>query len=135
MTSPFELGSSDVPRAVRLRTTVLIILVFAATLGQPVATRSASAASGPVPLPPSGKTYFGTYSPPSGSWTQQAQMSEYTQLESGLGRTLDVAHYYYKWGASFPTWRETWHVANGRIPMMSWVTTTPTRSGMARRTR
>jgi beta-mannanase len=47
-------------------------------------------------------------------------MAEYRRLEGALGRKLDVAHYYYNWGAYFPTWRERWHSRNGRIPMISW---------------
>jgi beta-mannanase len=80
----------------------------------------AEGASGPVPLPPTGKVYFGTYSPPTGSWTKEAQKAEYTTLETRLGRGLDIGHYYYQWGAAFPTWRETWHVQSGRIPLISW---------------
>ncbi len=118
MTPPSAIARSVRPTA-RSRTLMLSVLVAVLAVVLPT-TGDARAASGPVPLPPTGKAYFGTYSPPLNSWTQDAQKNEYTQLESKLGRGLDIAHYYYDWAASFPTWRETWHVANGRIPMMSW---------------
>jgi len=119
MSPPSTLGRWVSSGISRRRSSIFAFIVLAMLLPDPLGER-ASAASGPVPLPPSGKAYFGTYSPPLNSWTQDAQKREYTQLEANLGRSLDVAHYYYDWGASFPTWRESWHVANGRIPMMSW---------------
>lgn len=119
MTLSFVSGSIGRSRLARGRVPLLMLTMALLALAQP-AIDDAAAASGPVPLPPPGKVYFGAYSPPSGTWTETEQKNEYTQLETKLGRVLDVAQYYYDWSASFPTWRETWHVQSGRIPMMSW---------------
>jgi beta-mannanase len=99
-----------------------VALTFVTLAYQAATSLPATAVSGKVPLPPTGKAYFGTYSPPSPgkAWTTENQQNEYLNLERSLGRTLDVAQYYYDWSASFPTWRETWHVQSGRIPMISW---------------
>lgn len=95
--------------------TALIWLTVAAP-----AVPGAAAVHDGVPLPRRGTVYFGTYSPPSGSWSREAQQREYLLLEASLGRTLDIGHYYYGWRETFPTWREPWHIRSGRIPMISW---------------
>ncbi len=79
-----------------------------------------SVVAGVVPPPPTGKAYFGSYSPPASDWTKQSQQNEYLRLESQIGRTLDITHYFYQWKDVFPTWREPWHLSSGRIPMISW---------------
>ena len=43
-----------------------------------------------------------------------------TDLEAALGRKADIDHWYEPWGDTFPTWRQPWDFANGRIPMISW---------------
>ncbi len=58
--------------------------------------------------------------PKDGDWTVEGQKRRYSQLESAMGRSFDIGHYFHKWDTSFPTWREEWHVEQGRIPMISW---------------
>lgn len=111
-------SSGRSPRVAAARATCVSLLLCVITAL--VAWPAQAEASGPVPLPPGTSAYFGSYSPPSGIWSRDAQQREYLRLESQLGRTLDIAHYYYGWKESFPTWREPWHVEHGRIPMISW---------------
>jgi beta-mannanase len=47
-------------------------------------------------------------------------MARILNFESQLGRKLDIVHYFYRWGTIFPTWRERWDLAGGRIPLISW---------------
>lgn len=96
------------------------VLVVALSVSNVTARLAWADVSGPVPLPPGTAAYFGSYSPPAGSWSREAQQREYLALESRIGRRLDIGHYYYRWKESFPTWREPWHVQKGRIPMISW---------------
>jgi beta-mannanase len=49
-----------------------------------------------------------------------SQESAVQQLESSMGRSLDVDHVFYQWNQAFPTWRQTWDEQSGRIPMISW---------------
>lgn len=48
---------------------------------------------------------------------EQKQWNDLVKLS---GQTLGIAHTLYAWGQTFPTWRESWHRAKGRIPMISW---------------
>jgi hypothetical protein len=122
---PSRAQSSRSPRATHgTRTAFVAVLVTSSLLFAVAPPASAdptgiAVAPGVVPAPPTG-AYFGSYSPPETDWSMQGQKNEYLNLEAAIDRTLDMAHYYYDWGATFPTWRETWHLDNGRIPMISW---------------
>ena len=98
--------------------TALIVLASAcAQIPRSPAGTSSSTARGT--LPASAGTYFGFYSPQ--AWSSQAGAAAATQAEERyLGRKLDIAHWFYSWGKTFPTWREQYHAASGRIPLISW---------------
>jgi beta-mannanase len=49
-----------------------------------------------------------------------SQESAVQQLESSMGRTLDIDHVFYQWNQAFPTWRQAWDEQSGRTPMISW---------------
>lgn len=49
-----------------------------------------------------------------------AETANWNALETASGRPLDLGHTIYRWGATWPTWRERWHSDNGRLPMVSW---------------
>jgi beta-mannanase len=69
-------------------------------------------------LVPAGRSaYVGTYQPSS---TQVDEIASIGAVETAMGRKEDIAHVFYGFNASFPTWRETWNIQNGRIPMISW---------------
>lgn len=68
-------------------------------------------------VPSSPGAYVGTFQPQT---NQAAETADLNSLEAGMGRKEDIAHAFYGWNETFPTWRETWHIQNGRIPMISW---------------
>ena len=43
-----------------------------------------------------------------------------TTYETDFGRKFDIDNHYYTWDQNFPTWRDRWDIAEGRIPMISW---------------
>ncbi|MDQ6947743.1 MAG: hypothetical protein M3256_16110 [Actinomycetota bacterium] len=76
-----------------------------------------TAAHGTLPAGPG--AYIGAFVAPNGSG-QGAEKSSVEAEERYLGRKLDIAHWFYPWSGVFPTWRESYDIANGRIPMISW---------------
>jgi hypothetical protein len=46
--------------------------------------------------------------------------SAVSQLETKLGRKLDVDSHYYGWTSAFPDWKQSWDAESGRISMVSW---------------
>ena len=64
---------------------------------------------------------LGTWIAPRGTdWTQATQESLWNQRKAAAGRNYDIAHNFYAFTLPFPTWRESWAVSQGRIPMVSW---------------
>lgn len=103
------------------RLSLIFVLVLAVV--SPLSSRwltSANATLSNVPLPASGKAYFGTYTPPTGTWTAVNQRNAYLDLERDIGRTLDIAQLFYRWNGSFPGWWEPWQLDGGRIPLIAW---------------
>ena len=73
-----------------------------------------------IPVPDEG-ALLGVYpKPKDGDWTVEGQKRRYEYLEGVMGRRFDIGHYFHKWDAGVPTWREEWHVEQGRVPMISW---------------
>jgi Glycosyl hydrolase family 26 len=68
---------------------------------------------------PATGTYLGAYVQPEG-WSQQEVMDAIEGREQDMGRTYDVGHLFYQWNANIPTWKESWDLESGRIPMISW---------------
>ena len=85
---------------------------------------------GPAPAPAPGSIRTALLAPASGAWfgyyaqtrtySQEAAKAAVTNLEAATGRTADIDHWYEPWGDTFPTWRQPWDFANGRIPMIAW---------------
>ncbi|HEV7535162.1 MAG TPA: glycosyl hydrolase, partial [Acidimicrobiia bacterium] len=86
--------------------------------GSPTAVPGA-APSGPGA--PAQGALFGVHTKTGGS--ESAQKSGVADLEAKLGRKVAIDHYYRPWTTPFPTTREQWDFANGRIPMISWAKT------------
>lgn len=99
------------------RITLLILLMV--TVGQSVPA-GASSAMHPAALEPSSGALFGAYVKPDVGWDRDDVTEAIEVLESDLVRTLDVDHHYYPWRVPFPSWKEPWDIAAGRIPMISW---------------
>lgn len=107
------------------RATTAALLVFGGALLiglGPLATPSA-AASADSGLAPTNGVLLGAIPAPEVDWTMAGQQAEVLELESQIGRTLPIHHYFYKFDVPFPTWREPWDIAAGRIPMISWART------------
>jgi hypothetical protein len=77
-------------------------------------------ASPPGPLAPPSGALFGAYVKPLTGWSRPDVEVAVQALESALGRTLGIDHHYYRWQLPFPSWKEPWDFAHGRIPMISW---------------
>ena len=69
------------------------------------------------PLVPATGTLLGALLPKVVKATEQ---NEWNQFAADSNSQLDIAHLVYAWGLQVPTWREPWHIAHGRIPMISW---------------
>ncbi|MGH9000453.1 MAG: glycoside hydrolase family 26 protein, partial [Acidimicrobiia bacterium] len=96
----------------------LALLVMSATLPSPPADARAGRPAGP--LVPVDGFYVGAYTKhPDGSGFQR-QQEAVKDLEAELGRRLHIDHHFYDWEKPFPSEREPWDLANGRIPMISW---------------
>jgi hypothetical protein len=70
-------------------------------------------------LAPATGAWFGLYAH-TDVYSQPESQAALTRLEAAVGRTADIDHWYEPWGDVFPTWRQPWDFANGRIPMISW---------------
>ena len=79
----------------------------------------------PLPRPqgrlvPAEGALFGIHTTPDASNAKQPGDLGITAMERDFGRTFDIDNKYYLWDAKFPTWRDTYDVQSGRIPMFSW---------------
>ncbi len=72
------------------------------------------------PAVPATGSYFGMWINPVGDQTKAAVQAKWAEREAAMGRTADIAHSFYPFSTSFPSWRETWHLQHGRTPMISW---------------
>jgi hypothetical protein len=69
--------------------------------------------------PPTG-AHWGAHHKVKNSAPAQDQQLEIETFEAAVGRTLGIDMWYEPWGNAFPKWRETWDLAAGRTPMISW---------------
>jgi hypothetical protein len=74
----------------------------------------------PGSLAPQGGALLGAWITPPGDFTMAGQQGAVTELETQIGRRLDINHHFYSWDKAFPGEEERWDLANGRIPMISW---------------
>lgn len=69
-------------------------------------------------IPEQGALFGAWIKPP--DWSKTGWQNAVDSFESMIGRDLDISHRYFKWDGVFPTWKETWDLQNGRIPMIDW---------------
>jgi|GEM_PF-4851082 len=72
------------------------------------------------PLVPDRGFYVGAYTKSVSGYGQDREQQATTDLESRLGRPLDIDNHYYSFTDVFPSGREQWDIDHGRIPMISW---------------
>jgi hypothetical protein len=102
-----------------LAAVAVALLALLASAGTPPAV--AGGGSRPAgPLVPDSGFYVGAYTKNVSGYGQDREQQATTDLESRLGRTLDIDNHYYSFTDVFPSGREQWDVDNGRIPMISW---------------
>jgi hypothetical protein len=82
----------------------------------------------PLPRPqgrlvPAEGALFGIHTTPDSATAKQPADMGIAAMETAFGRTFDIDNKYYAWDAKFPTWRDTWDLESGRIPMISWMGT------------
>jgi hypothetical protein len=70
-------------------------------------------------LAPAQGALFGLHTIPDQSAKDPTGMG-IVKREQQLGRILDVDNHYYTCDAPVPTFRETWDISQGRIPLVSW---------------
>jgi hypothetical protein len=109
----------------RRAVTALAILSCLCLVGAGVLLLGGRDKAGPVSFPPgslapSGGALLGAWVTPPGDFTRHGRQRAVTQLESEIGRRLDINHHFYNWDKPFPSEDERWDLANGRIPMISW---------------
>jgi glycosyl hydrolase family 26 len=121
------------------RTSLLAAVTLGASLMAPefaarAANKTVPYVEPPPPTPPSPATprpqgrlvpsegaLFGIHTTPdSGSAKGPGDMG-ITALEAKLGRKFDIDNHYYGWTTKLPGWREQWDIAEGRIPLISWM--------------
>ncbi len=106
-----------VPRQGRLRRTALILLavVLVASIVA-VVLRSGSSRS----IVPAHGALLGAYVQAPAGATSTEVRDTVAAFERGIGRPLAIDQHFYPWTSPFPTWRERWDLAEGRIPMITW---------------
>ena len=107
------------PRSLRWSVSVLTSLttVFALTMTTvPGGSASAATHSAPRVLVPH-TAYFGSRIEARAGETQS---EAFERVESQIGRTFAIDHFYYQWTSSFPNSAQTATVADGRIPFINW---------------
>ncbi|MBA2579193.1 MAG: hypothetical protein H0V05_21560 [Euzebyaceae bacterium] len=108
-------------RTQRLALIVLAVAAVLALLPTPPANAAYARPAGPL-VPPTG-VLFGEYLSPTDdgyTFTRTSQQARITDQERRIGRQLDLSMYFYGWKSTFPSWREQWHLDNGRTPVISW---------------
>ena len=95
----------------------LLVVVPLAVGGFLLPAPSVSAGAAQPPAVPVSGAYFGSSA---STRTGESQQDAITRTERQLGRKLAVDHQFYKWDHTLPAPHQSWDVAGGRIPFVSW---------------
>jgi hypothetical protein len=107
-------------RAVSRFAVVRLVLGALVALGSSLPGALASPPAQAGPLEPSAGALFGAYVKPRTGWSRADVEAAIDGLEGRLGRPLGIDHHYYPRSVPFPSWKEPWDHARGRIPMITW---------------
>ena len=108
--------ATSIPSLKRNILTFLVLAIVGAALVRAGAVFQASL-SLPAILVPSNGAYFGSYVGPRGSESREDALR---RVESQIGRTFKIDHWYYLWDSPFPTNQDRATVDRGRIPFLNW---------------
>ena len=92
-----------------VRRTRAVMIVFVITI---LTLPGAACARPGGKLVPATGAYLGAYS--------NGGTTDFTNLETLVGRKLKIDHRFMGWTASWPSSRESWAATNGRLPLISW---------------
>lgn len=101
----------------RLRTAALILLAMA--LVASIAIFAIGRGSSRSIVPEHG-ALLGAYVQAAPGATRAEARDTVSAFERGIGRPIAIDQHFYPWDSPFPTWRERWDLAQGRIPMITW---------------
>ena len=115
-------SAARLPRALRALVGLGLVLGLF-----PVSMPAEAAGRPGGPLVPASGMLVGAYNKHGEGSGMERERAATQELESQLGRTLDIGHHFYAWDAEFPTMREQYDLREHRIPLISWNGTyTPT---------
>jgi Calx-beta domain len=98
---------------------ILVATFVAGLVGTSALERPSTAAARNGRLVPATGALFGSWIERD-TTTNDAYRAMYLGREAEIGRRFDTINHFYPFFADFPTWKETWDIQMGRIPMISW---------------
>lgn len=102
---------------------MLMVLTTAACYGPsgwaPSGGSTPSGAGRSAVTDPASGALLGSYIQPT-SHDRAGQERAILAEERAMGRRRDIEHWFYPWESPFPTWREPWAAAGGRLSLISW---------------
>ncbi len=98
---------------------VLLATFVAGLVGTSALERPSTASARNGRLVPATGALFGAWIDRDAT-TSDSYKAMYLGREAEIGRRFDTVNHFYPFFADFPTWKETWDIQLGRIPMISW---------------
>ena len=95
---------------------LLVALGSGAGASTAAPVQTAALPTGPL-VPPAGTALLGA------TITKGSKTSEpivWSRLETATGNNIDLTQIIYTWGQTIPSWRESYQLGHGRIPLISW---------------
>jgi Glycosyl hydrolase family 26 len=71
-------------------------------------------------LVPGDGALLGAWTKPRTGWSADDYKTAWKDVEQELGRKLDIQQHYYTFADPFPSWRESYDLDHGRVPLISW---------------
>jgi hypothetical protein len=99
---------------------IVTLLALAALAGTAHEATSATVAATGSKLTNKELLVGGYFAPKAGDYTKAGQQAEITKAEAAFGKRFDLVQSYYPFNTPFPTWRESWNLAQGRTPVIAW---------------
>lgn len=100
----------------RLQLQPVLLLLTVAVL---TATVGCAPPRGSKPAVPRSGVLTGAWIHPRGS-DRTGEQALWRRREADAGRRYDIAQTFYRFDKPFPSWREPWHLQQGRTPLITW---------------